>query len=386
MSGLGLLLIAAVFGLGAGPPVGGLQPGASPRGMHPNSLSSSYLRVDGDAIHHRLRCQVLSVLEVLPDLDGDLDGRLTEAELSRGSADLLEYLGEHYRLDPGEGIPLRPSWVHLAPSPGSDDPLDPFRDMDWIDCDLLWRAAAPIEQLDLRVTLFRSTSPDHIDICTVEGLRGDAQVFLMDPELAQARWTPASPGGGAGTISFFVLGWWHILLGWDHLAFLGALLLSARGFKPLLWVVTAFTLAHSITLALVVLDVVQVARFSHHIESLIALSIAYVACDILLHLDRLRSRAVESLLFGLVHGLGFAGFLQESLLAESSRVPALLFFNLGVEAGQIVVVATVALLLGSGNRRGPGKGAPGLAPRRLRLLGSISLALLGIALFASRVR
>lgn len=350
--------------------------------IHPNSLSSSYLSVAGHVAHHRLRCQVLSVLEVLPAMDRNGDQVLSASELQLGRGALEAYINEHYLLQTEDGARLTATLLRAAPSPSVDDPLDPFRTMHWIDVDLDWQCNTEIHGLDIRVTMFRATSPDHIDLCTIEGANRQSTVFVLDPDFELAQWRDQADGG---SLSFFALGWWHILSGWDHLAFLAALLLSTRGLKPLLWVVTAFTLAHSITLALVVLDVIRVAAIAHYIEPLIALSIAFVAADNLLHLNRPRTRALESLVFGLVHGLGFAGFLQESLLATSSRVPALALFNLGVEAGQLAVVAVAAALLHATTRRTPGSAETCLAPQKLRLIGSIALVALGLTLFFDRV-
>ncbi len=357
------------------------SPHPGPLSPHPGSLSNSYLRVDGETIHHRLRCQVLSVLEVLPELDANGDERLSASELDR---QLLEsYVAKHYTLRVDATDLLAPVITGATPSPHVDDPLDPFRDMDWLDLDFVWNASRPIERLGVQVSIFRETSPDHIDVCTIEGPDGQTTIIILDSDTDHGTWQAKSQGG---VLAFFTLGWWHILSGWDHLAFLAALLLATRGLRSLLWVITSFTIAHSITLALVVLDVVDVAGVGLYVEAMIALSIAFVAADNWIHIDRPRTRVVESLLFGLVHGLGFAGFLQESLVAAPSRTSALVLFNLGVEAGQLAVVAATWLLLYVAvHRRSADAPNPMLAPRPLRLLGSAALTVLGLALFFTRV-
>jgi hypothetical protein len=138
------------------------------------------------------------------------------------------------------------------------------------------------------------------------------------------------------------MGFDHILGGWDHLAFVIALIVSAGRIASLLWVVTAFTLAHSITLALAATGVLSVS--GRTTELLIAFSIAWVG------VAALRARAPsarwpEAFVFGLVHGLGFAGFLGRALAGEERRLLPLLGFNLGVEAGQLAVVAAAVGLL-----------------------------------------
>ena len=169
--------------------------------------------------------------------------------------------------------------------------------------------------------------------------------------------------------AFLELGVDHILTGYDHLLFLLALLVVAPTLRALAWTITAFTAAHSITLALAALEVVTLpGRF---VEIAIALSIAYVAAENLLRLEK-RSLWLEALVFGLLHGLGFAGFLGEALRGEDDLVVPLIGFNLGVELGQLLFVVPLALLLrgltlalrSRSEEEGP---PPRLVPERLGL-------------------
>jgi hydrogenase/urease accessory protein HupE len=173
-------------------------------------------------------------------------------------------------------------------------------------------------------------------------LRPDAPSFVFGNE---------SAGPAAG--SYFVLGVEHILFGIDHLLFVLALVLIVRGVGSLVKTITAFTIAHSITLALATLGVVQVP--SAPVEAVIALSIVFVAAEIV------RSRRGQRGLterapwlvagiFGLLHGFGFAGALAEVGLPPNDIPLALLFFNLGVEAGQLAFVGAV-IVLGASVRR-----------------------------------
>jgi len=114
--------------------------------------------------------------------------------------------------------------------------------------------------------------------------------------------------------------------------------IDARSLRSLVGVVTAFTVAHSVTLGLAATEVLEVGRLSGFVEAVIALSIAYVATENVLMPRQDRTRWPEAFVFGLVHGLGFAGFLGEALYGEPRRVVPLLGFNLGVEAGQLLVV------------------------------------------------
>ena len=144
---------------------------------------------------------------------------------------------------------------------------------------------------------------------------------------------------------YFTLGFTHILPnGLDHMLFvLGIYLLSGRA-RPVLWQVSAFTAAHSITLALSMYGVVSVSP--KIVEPLIALSIAYVAIENVF-LSELKSwRVALVFAFGLLHGMGFAGALKELGLPRSEFVTALLTFNVGVEAGQLAVIGAAFMLFG----------------------------------------
>lgn len=140
------------------------------------------------------------------------------------------------------------------------------------------------------------------------------------------------------------LGYTHILpKGLDHILFvLGLFLLSPR-WKAMVMQVTAFTIAHSITLALSIYGVVSLP--SRVVEPLIALSIAYVAIENLFTRDLKPWRLALVFMFGLLHGLGFAGVLQELGLPRDEFLTALVAFNLGVEAGQLTVIAAALLVV-----------------------------------------
>ena len=144
---------------------------------------------------------------------------------------------------------------------------------------------------------------------------------------------------------YFTLGFTHIVPhGLDHVLFvLGIFLLSGRA-GSVLWQVSAFTVAHSITLALSMFGLIAVSPFL--VEPLIALSIAYVALENIF-LSELRSwRVLLVFAFGLLHGMGFAGALQGLALERADFLTALLTFNAGVEAGQLTVIAAAFLLVG----------------------------------------
>jgi hydrogenase/urease accessory protein HupE len=141
------------------------------------------------------------------------------------------------------------------------------------------------------------------------------------------------------------LGFTHIVpKGVDHMLFVLGIFLLNRRMRPVLWQVSAFTVAHSITLGASLYGVVTVpAAF---VEPMIALSIVYVAIENLFE-SELRGRRVALVFaFGLLHGLGFAGVLRDVGLPASDFATALLTFNLGVEAGQLAVIGAAFLLVG----------------------------------------
>ncbi|MBP8098070.1 MAG: HupE/UreJ family protein [Arenimonas sp.] len=154
----------------------------------------------------------------------------------------------------------------------------------------------------------------------------------------------ASPGTFEVAKTYTVIGIEHILLGFDHLLFVLALVMIAKSTRQLLVTITAFTVAHSITLSLATLGVLHVP--GPPVEAVIALSIVFVASEIIHQRqgrEGLASRKpwVVAFAFGLLHGLGFAGALAEVGLPENSIPLALLFFNVGVEIGQLLFIVAV---------------------------------------------
>ena len=171
----------------------------------------------------------------------------------------------------------------------------------------------------------------------VERLPFDNPAFVVEPPTGKAEVAWA----------YFVLGVEHILGGIDHLLFVLALLLLVHGTRRIVATVTAFTVAHSITLVAATLGLVHVP--GPPVEAIIALSIVFVASEVIHGLrgkPGLTARApwVVAFSFGLLHGLGFAGALAEVGLPQVAIPVALLTFNLGVEAGQLLFVFAVLLL------------------------------------------
>lgn len=168
-----------------------------------------------------------------------------------------------------------------------------------------------------------------------------AAVFPLAAAAGEPEPVPERAFGG-----FLFLGVEHILTGYDHLLFLAALLLVCEGYGVAIKIITCFTIAHSLTLALATFGMVELSP--RVVEPVIAASIVFVGIENVLRGSRQRWRWMLTLAFGLVHGLGFAGVLRELDVgrgAPSEAVWPLLSFNLGVELGQLGVAALLLPLL-----------------------------------------
>lgn len=180
-------------------------------------------------------------------------------------------------------------------------------------------------------------------IVRIELLDRSPQTLRLTPDQPSATIPDRQPWTDVAT-TYSVLGIEHILLGFDHLMFVLALLLLVRDIRRLIAAVTAFTIAHSLTLAGTTFGWVKLA--SAPVEATIALSIMFIAVEIMrVRAGRQSLTAnlpwLASFAFGLLHGFGFAGALREIGMPEDAAPLALLFFNLGVEAGQLAFIAAV---------------------------------------------
>lgn len=209
------------------------------------------------------------------------------------------------------------------------------------------------------VTTFLATCPEGLagGTIAIDGLartRTDVLVrYELEPRQAQTQrltagtpafTVPAQLGPGTVFASYVWLGVTHILEGFDHLLFVFALLLLVRQPRRLFWAITAFTLAHSITLAAATMGLLRLPPAP--VEVVVALSIVFLAYELALPAERRdpiaeRFPALVSFGFGLIHGLGFAGALREIGLPQGDIPLALLSFNVGVELGQLLFIALV---------------------------------------------
>lgn len=208
-----------------------------------------------------------------------------------------------------------------------------------------------IAALEINYQLFSDLDPQHKGLLQLEQTAGPITA-IFSPERAQQKFDLQRPDALGQFVDYLRHGVWHIWIGFDHILFLLSLLLPAvayfsagrwqalTGFRPAFWdvlrIVTGFTVAHSITLSLAALGILQVP--SRLVESSIALSVVLAAANNVYPLV-LGRRWLVAFGFGLIHGFGFASVLADLGLPRDALVLALVGFNLGVEAGQLAIVA-----------------------------------------------
>lgn len=311
------------------------------------TLSAKGARIDGQLD------MALRDLDYVLGLDADSNGEITWGEVKAKHGDIAAYALSRLAIaSGGEECPLTPG-EHLIDH-HSDGAYAVFRFA--ADCPL-----AP-ETLQASYRLFFDADPQHRGLLRLES-RGGTRTAIFAPGTAQQNFPLGRISAFQQFRDYFLTGVEHIWRGYDHILFLLSLLFPAvmvpgikrwepgQGFPPafmnVLAIVTAFTAAHSITLSLATLKIVTLpARIS---ESAIAFSVAVAALNNLHPLIR-RKQWIVAFCFGLVHGFGFANVLADLGLPQGALALALVGFNLGVEAGQIAIVA-VFLPLAYGMRR-----------------------------------
>ncbi|HEU0105254.1 MAG TPA: HupE/UreJ family protein [Vicinamibacteria bacterium] len=235
----------------------------------------------------------------------------------------------------------------------------------------------PAGVLRVRAALFPYDPAHQTFLNLYEGGALQSQAILDRDHDATEYFAGTRQGALAVARRFLPAGVHHILIGPDHLLFLVGLLLLGGSVRQLAWVVTAFTVAHSLTLSLAALAVfTPPARI---VEPAIALSIVYVGADNLLARGGRDVRAWIALGFGLVHGFGFASVLREMELPRRALAWSLFSFNVGVEIGQLLVVLAVASALAALRARSEEAG------RRLAVAGSIVVVVAGSLWFVQRL-
>jgi len=296
---------------------------------HTTSTGLSSLNVKGNEILYDL---YFDERDLIPNFDSTGDNTLENGELTSQKESLESYVQKGLRIDV-DAKPLKMEILSMKVAQRSSTNAVVFQ--------LRFTADEVIEQFNLHYNLVFDDAPAHTSTLIVrsgENLQND----IIDSANRDILINLPQPEIGAVLWKYFKLGIEHILTGYDHLLFLLSLVLIASRFKDALKIVTAFTVAHSITLFLVASGRLQV--IPSWVEALIALTICYVAVENMF-VQKAKWRWVLTALFGLIHGMGFAGALAETGLPKGNLIGSLLTFNLGVEMGQLMVLCLLLPLL-----------------------------------------
>jgi HupE / UreJ protein len=312
-----------------------------PASAHKSSDSYLSLRIDGGRISGQWDI-ALRDLDYAIGIDTDNDGVITWGELRAHHRAIAAYALSNLQLAADGSI---------CPTHATDHLVDEHSDGAYevlqfsVDC-----PAAPAI-LSIKYTLLFDLDPQHRGLLRLER-EGRTHTAVFSPDHATWQLEGHSVALGRQFLDYFETGVWHIWTGFDHILFLCALLLPAvlehrggrrqavatfrQAFFEVFRIVTAFTVAHSITLSLAVLGFITLP--SRLIESTIAASVVAAALNNLYPLIEKRLWIV-AFVFGLVHGLGFANVLTDLALPKPALAVSLVSFNLGVEAGQLAIVA-----------------------------------------------
>lgn len=304
--------------------------------------SDSYLRIKREGAHVQIQWDIaLKDLEYVIGLDGDGNGEITWGELRGRREPVVSHALGRLQLSAGE---------HTAELRAVDMLVTNHSDGAYAMLVLDSECPSDAGPLAIQYSLLFDADPTHRGlILYADGGVASTHVLSIDAPAATLR--TADAGAWRSFVAFVREGVWHILIGYDHILFLAALLLPAvlelrdRRWRPVanlrptftsvLRIVTMFTLAHSITLWLAVMGYVTLP--SRLIEACIALSIVVTAVNNVRPLLPLPGWAI-AFLFGLVHGFGFANVLLDLGLSRMSLATSLLGFNVGVELGQMAIV------------------------------------------------
>ena len=330
---------------------------------HPVPFSYVDLRLQPNAIEGSV---VAHIFDLGHDLDIEPAERLLDpAVASQQSAAIARLLAARLTVT-ANGVALTPQW----------SAAEVIRDR--LSLKLPVRYPLPVGAGTVGVTaVMFPYDPQHQTFLNLYEGSALTQAILDHGRASFEYFAGTRQGAGAVVQRFLPAGIRHILIGPDHLLFLVGLLLLGGSVRQLVIIVTSFTVAHSITLSLAALNLVSPP--TRLIEPAIALSIVYVGADNLLIRDGRDVRAWIAFAFGFIHGFGYAAVLREMDLPARALGWTLASFNLGVEIGQLVVVAALAAALAALRARSEAAG------RRLAFAGSSVVMAAGAFWFIQRV-
>jgi hydrogenase/urease accessory protein HupE len=336
---------------------------------HAVGVSSGEYRLDGKVLYGDIGMSGRELARWLPALDTNQDEAIDADELAAGQEVLARALAN--------GLTVQ---ADAKGCPGSLDHAWVLEGEGGVVFQVRYTCSEVPAGLVLSMPMLSALAPGHRHLARVFRT-GKAQTKVLDR--GHATWNldeanaSSSEAGARFSLgwSMLKLGVEHILTGADHLVFLLGLILVGGSFRSLLGVVSAFTLAHSITLALAALSIFAPSPLV--VEPAIALSIAYVGIENLFVKDASKRWRI-TFPFGLIHGFGFASALREIALPRAQLPIALVSFNVGVELGQLAVLALALPFVLKARR------APWFGERGVKLL-SLAIAIGGVALFIVRL-
>jgi len=343
---------------------------------HDERFSTSNVEIRPNEVLWTVDVGVAGLEKVVRLPAGELE--LTEAQLQAARSDIIAYLLECLKVDingnsvEAEAGALEPVY---ASGPTGQKYISYARQH------FRFPSTAEVKRVQLSSALFFTVIRNH-QAAVIVSWRGVQKVYNKygpyQLDLTFARLNPTILGTA---VEFILWGMHHIFVGYDHIAFLMALLLAAQRLRDMVRVVTSFTVAHSITLLLAALDLIRLPGAVT--ESLIAASIVYVAVENFFITEG-RYRWVLTFAFGLVHGLGFSSVLRDRLQDLQSILIPVVSFNLGVELGQISILLVVLPVL-TLIRRAPDDKARERRQWWLVRVGSVPIFLLGSFWLVDRV-
>jgi hydrogenase/urease accessory protein HupE len=306
---------------------------------HPPGLSSADVTVKPEGLETKITFAVQDIEAFVP-MDSDQDAEVTDTERDAAKPAIASLMASQLTvlIDGNEINPIKPGTVNFDKQNNAT-----------VDLQFAGTAATSIT---IESKFLNKLPPGHKQYVTVKAADGqelgkkmltqEAAAIAVNLQTSAARAATETHSSSA-FVDFLKLGIEHILTGYDHLLFLFSLLVITRNFWPAIKIITFFTIAHSITLALAGLNIVDIP--SSIVEPLIAATIVYVGLENIIRGDKVstRSRCILTFFFGLIHGFGFAGVLREMGISsiETGILVPLFSFNLGVELGQITVASLV---------------------------------------------
>ena len=299
---------------------------------HDPGLSSADLTIKAQGVDAKITF-ALQDIEAFVPMDSDQDAEVSNAEREAVKPKIAEWViqGIQLKLD---GQVVQPSAAGVV---NFDEKNNAFIEFNY--------SQTPSQQLQLQANFLSKLPNTHKQFLSIKNVAGHGLGEKMLSQQDHAFTLLLADNGESHTaptfMGFLELGIEHILTGYDHLLFLFSLLVVTREFWAAFKIITFFTIAHSITLALAAMNLVDIP--SSIVEPLIAATIIYVGVENIIRGDHPKGRQWLTFFFGLIHGFGFAAVLREMGISslETGILVPLFSFNLGVELGQITVAAIV---------------------------------------------